>query len=103
MALERDVDPRSIRIYFRCDPAARYFGIGEKNIIKFNGPSSRAAFPFPGRPINSGEQGGYKSQDKQEPVFFHPLDFRCLALSPWKRARPGPPLHSSYELLGGRT
>lgn len=85
--------------------ATRYFGIGEKNIIKFNGPSG-CGIPAPGAANKYREQGGYKSQDKQEPVFFYPLDFRRASRAfsePVEKGSALPFLHSSYELLGGRT
>lgn len=116
MTLERNVDVEihtvdqdlsllQCRLYL----ATRYFDISEKNMIKFNGPSG-CGIPAPGeQPINTRGQGGYKSQDKQEPVFFYPLDFRRVsprssaAFSELVEKGALPFLHSTYELLGGRT
>lgn len=39
----QSMDDQDLSLRRRCQPysVARYFGIGEKNIIKFNGPSGR--------------------------------------------------------------
>lgn len=92
----------SLLQYRRPYPASHYFGIGEKNIIKFNGPSG-CGIATPGAANKYREQGGYKSQDKQEPVFFYPLDFRRAFSEPMEKGSTLPFLHSSYELLGDRT
>lgn len=97
MTLERNVEPRSIRIYPYCDAGshirlsddALYFGIGGKNIIKFNGPSG-CGIPAAGeQPINTGNKAATNLKINRSPYFSTPLTSAVLlALSPsfsWKR------------------
>lgn len=64
----------------------RYFGIGEKSIIKFNGPSDRGVLTVPGRPINIGNRAATNLKINTSSYFSTPLTFSFSSLGVSLRA-----------------
>lgn len=87
-------------------PATRYFGIGEKHIIKFNGPSDTPAATAGEQPINTGNKATTNLKINRSPYFSTPFTSVNVPLALFRARGKGlalPFLHSSYELLGCRT
>lgn len=67
--VDQDLSLLQCRLYL----ATRYFDIGEKNIIKFNGPSG-CGISTPGeQPINTGDKAATNLKINRSPYFSTPL------------------------------